>query len=103
MLHWNRHVLNAIIYASVSDIFIYMLTMDTIRAPVDILDTAGKMLEKYLAMDSYFPTLIDVTQITPQGMISSLTRKCVGDIVGNENWLTTDCRCSVNHNTSRTQ
>lgn len=45
-----------------------MPAMDTMRAPIDILDTAGKMLEKYLAMDSNFPTLVDVTQIAPQGM-----------------------------------
>lgn len=52
-----------------------MPTMDTMRAPVDILDTAGKMLEKYLAMDSNFPTLVDVTQIAPQGMFLSVVCK----------------------------
>jgi hypothetical protein len=94
MLHRDRDVLNAFIYASVSDIFIYMPTMDMMRAPVDILDTAGKMLEKYLAVDSNFPTLVDVTQITPQGMFCSVVRrKCAGDTVGNEDWLATDCHC----------
>jgi hypothetical protein len=32
---------------------------------------AGKMLEKFLAIDSSFPTLVDVTQIAPQGMFKS--------------------------------
>jgi hypothetical protein len=46
-----------------------MPTMDTMRAYVDVLDAAGKMLEKYLAIDSSFPTLVDVTQIAPQGTL----------------------------------
>lgn len=45
-----------------------MPTMDSMRAQIDILDTAGKMLEKYLALDSSFPSLVDVTQIAPQGV-----------------------------------
>lgn len=45
--------------------------MDTIRSQVDTLDMAGKMLEKFLAIDSSFPTLVDVTQIAPQGMFKS--------------------------------
>jgi hypothetical protein len=45
--------------------------MDTIRSQVDTLDMAGKMLEKFLAMDSSFPTLVDVTQIAPQGTFKS--------------------------------
>jgi hypothetical protein len=32
---------------------------------------AGKMLEKFLAMDSSFPTLVDVTQIASQGTFKS--------------------------------
>lgn len=42
--------------------------MDTMRSQVDTLDMAGKMLEKFLAMDSSFPTLVDVTQIASQGI-----------------------------------
>ncbi|XP_033607158.1 nuclear pore complex protein Nup155 isoform X2 [Cryptotermes secundus] len=45
-----------------------MPAMDTMRPQVDMLDTAGKMLERYLAMDSSFPSLVDVTQIAPQGI-----------------------------------
>lgn len=41
------------------------------RSQVDTLDMAGKMLEKFLAIDSSFPTLVDVTQIAPQGMFKS--------------------------------
>ncbi|PSN41987.1 Nuclear pore complex protein 155 [Blattella germanica] len=44
-----------------------MPTVDSMRTQVDLLDTAGKMLEKYLAMDSSFPSLVDVTQIASQG------------------------------------
>lgn len=46
-----------------------MPAMDTMRPQVDMLDTAGKMLERYLAMDSSFPSLVDVTQIAPQGTL----------------------------------
>jgi hypothetical protein len=45
--------------------------MDTMRSQVDALDMSGKMLEKFLAIDSSFPTLVDVTQIAPQGMFKS--------------------------------
>ena len=44
-----------------------MSTMDSMRTQIDVLDIAGKMLEKYLAMDNSFPSLIDVTQIAPHG------------------------------------
>jgi hypothetical protein len=46
-----------------------MPAMDTMRPQVDMLDTAGKMLERYLVMDSSFPSLVDVTQIAPQGTL----------------------------------
>jgi hypothetical protein len=46
-----------------------MPTMDTMRPQVNVLDTAGKMLERYLALDSSFPSLVDVTQITRQGTL----------------------------------
>jgi hypothetical protein len=45
--------------------------MDTMRSRIDALDMAGKMLEKFLTMDSSFPTLVDVTQIAPQGTFES--------------------------------
>jgi hypothetical protein len=45
--------------------------MDTMRSQVDALDMAGKMLEKFLAIDSSFPTLVDVTQIAPHGTFKS--------------------------------
>lgn len=41
------------------------------RSQVDALDMAGKMLEKFLAIDSSFPTLVDVTQIAPHGTFIS--------------------------------
>jgi hypothetical protein len=46
-----------------------MPAMDTIRPHVDMLDTAGKMLERYLVLDSSFPSLVDVTQISRQGTL----------------------------------
>jgi hypothetical protein len=46
-----------------------MPSMDTIRPQVDMLDTAGKMLERYLALDKNFPSLVDVTQISRQGTL----------------------------------
>jgi len=49
--------------------------MDTMRSQVDALDMAGKMMEKFLAIDSSFPTLVDVTQIAPQGMFK-LNKLC---------------------------
>ena len=52
-----------------------MPTIDLMRAQMDILDSAGKMLEKYLAMDSSFPSLVDVTQIAPQGSYFSILGK----------------------------
>jgi hypothetical protein len=45
--------------------------MDTMRSQVDALDMAGKMMEKFLAIDSSFPMLVEVTQIAPQGMFKS--------------------------------
>jgi hypothetical protein len=49
-----------------------MPVMDPMRPQLDMLDTAGKMLERYLAMDGSFPSLVDVTQIAPQGTFKSV-------------------------------
>lgn len=57
--------------SSVPGNIVHISTMDTMRSQVDTLDMAGKMLEKFLAIDSSFPTLVDVTQIAPQGMFKS--------------------------------
>lgn len=64
-------MLHVSVNSSVPDSIVYTSAMDTMRSQVDTLDMAGKILEKFLAIDSSFPTLVDVTQIAPQGMFKS--------------------------------
>jgi hypothetical protein len=72
VLHDTKHVIKVLSFMPQLQILLFyicMPAMDTVRPQVDMLDTAGKMLERYLAMDSSFPSLVDVIQIAPQGTV----------------------------------